>query len=63
VQFGLLPNPETVVDNARATVTSLKTRFESAYRRIKKSKDWDRPKQQQTLEKLLETLKQPVEQD
>ncbi|MBD2037733.1 ParB/RepB/Spo0J family partition protein [Leptolyngbya sp. FACHB-321] len=51
------------VNSVEAPVTSLKTRFESAYKRIKNSKVWDSPKQKKTLEKLLETLEQLVEQD
>ena len=51
------------VDSAEAPIASLKTRFESAYKRVKKSKVWDSPKKQKALEKLLETLEQLVEQD
>lgn len=43
-------------DRAEESVPSLKTRFESAYQRVKKSKVWDSPKKQRTLEKLLESL-------
>lgn len=50
-------------DSVAASGTSLKTRFESAYKRIKKSKVWDSPKKQKTLEKLLETLEELVDQD
>ncbi|CAA9295817.1 hypothetical protein AVDCRST_MAG94-33 [uncultured Leptolyngbya sp.] len=63
MRFRSNPTPETVVDRAEAPVTSLKTRFESAYRRVKKSKVWDCPKQQQMLDKLLATLEQLVEQE
>lgn len=50
-------------DSAAESTTSLKTRFESAYKRMKKSKVWESPKKQKTLEKLLETLEQLVDQD
>jgi ParB family chromosome partitioning protein len=43
-------------DRAEESVPSLKTRFESAYQRVKKSKVWDSPKKQRTLGKLLESL-------
>jgi len=43
-------------DDAEESVPSLRTRFEAAYRRAKKSKVWDSPQKQKTLEKLLETL-------
>jgi ParB family chromosome partitioning protein len=44
-------------------VPSLKTRFESVYRCVKKSKIWDNPTKQKTLEKLLETLENLVNEE
>ncbi|HEY9626938.1 MAG TPA: ParB/RepB/Spo0J family partition protein [Coleofasciculaceae cyanobacterium] len=50
-------------ENAKEPTPSLKTRFESAYRRAKKSKVWDSPKKQKALEKLLETLEKLADEE
>ncbi|NJL54500.1 ParB/RepB/Spo0J family partition protein [bacterium] len=54
---------EGQADNDTDSSPSLKTRFESAYKKVKKSKVWDNPKKQKTLEKLLETLENLTEED
>jgi len=50
-------------DSTDEPVPSLKTRFEVAYRRVKKSKVWNSPTKQKLLEKLLETLENLVDED
>jgi len=50
-------------ESAKEPTPSLKTRFESAYRRAKKSKVWDSPKKQKALEKLLETLEKLADEE
>lgn len=47
---------ETKTAAAEESTPSLKTRFESAYRRVKKSEIWTDPKKQKMLERLLEAL-------
>ncbi|MBI4738761.1 ParB/RepB/Spo0J family partition protein [Candidatus Woesearchaeota archaeon] len=50
-------------EGAKEPTPSLKTRFESAYQRAKKSKVWDSPKKQKALEKLLETLEKLADEE
>jgi ParB family chromosome partitioning protein len=51
---------EVKADNNTNSAPSLKTRFESAYKQVKKSKVWVNPKKQKTLEKLLDTLERLI---
>jgi ParB family chromosome partitioning protein len=51
---------EVKTDNNTNSAPSLKTRLESAYKQVKRSKVWDNPKKQKTLEKLLDTLERLI---
>jgi ParB family chromosome partitioning protein len=54
---------EVKSDNDTDSPPPLKTRFESAYKGAKKSKVWDNPKKQKTLEKLLEALEKLINEE
>ena len=54
---------EVKTDKDTSSTSSLKTRFESAYKQVKKSKVWDNPKKHKILEKLLETLENLINEE